>query len=290
MPTFNRANLISEAIDSIINQSFINWELIIIDDGSTDNTNKIIEKYTSTDSRIKYFYQQNSERSIARNNGIKISIGEYICFIDSDDLYEFDNLSNFYVEIKENNFPKSLFTCNISHFQNGQLKKIPIDNVKNYNNPIEFILLTNPSIIPSRVCIHKKILEEDNFNTALTISEDTELFSRILLKYKLIQTKNYGAVYRLHLDNSTNFSNNSYKEQLKSLKILFNNNKLRKKISFRTKYQKLSLCYLGIAKYHLNENSKILMRYYLLVSFFHNPFAYNTKLKIFLFLYGKPKF
>ena len=70
IPTYNRAHLISMAIDSVIAQTFENWELIIVDDGSTDNTKELVDNYCSIDKRIRYIYQENAERSAARNNGI----------------------------------------------------------------------------------------------------------------------------------------------------------------------------------------------------------------------------
>ena len=68
-----------------------------VDDGSTDNTKQIVNKIS--DNRIKYIYQENSERSAARNNGINHSNGEWICFLDSDDSYKESHLNNFYKEI-----------------------------------------------------------------------------------------------------------------------------------------------------------------------------------------------
>ncbi|HNP17453.1 MAG TPA: glycosyltransferase family A protein [Fulvivirga sp.] len=83
LPTFNRENFIKRAIDSVLAQVFTDFELIIIDDGSTDNTDKVVCEYD--DPRVKYFYKQNEERNIARNFGITIAKGQYICFLDSDD-------------------------------------------------------------------------------------------------------------------------------------------------------------------------------------------------------------
>ena len=83
IPTYNRAGLIGKAIDSVLAQTFADWELLIIDDGSTDNTRQIVEAYT--DRRVKYIYQENAERSAARNNGVAQAAGKYICFLDSDD-------------------------------------------------------------------------------------------------------------------------------------------------------------------------------------------------------------
>jgi glycosyltransferase involved in cell wall biosynthesis len=86
VPTYNRSELLPRAINSILNQTFKDFELIIVDDGSTDNTKKIIEKYSENDSRIKYIYQENSGGPPRpKNTGIKIAKGNYIAFLDSDD-------------------------------------------------------------------------------------------------------------------------------------------------------------------------------------------------------------
>ena len=78
IPTYNRAKFITNAINSVINQSYKNWELIIIDDGSTDNTAEVVRKIAKNDTRIKYHYQKNAERSAARNNGISKALGDWI--------------------------------------------------------------------------------------------------------------------------------------------------------------------------------------------------------------------
>jgi len=82
IPTFNRADWIKAAIESVLKQTYQNFELLIIDDGSTDNTKKII---SFCDKKIKYYFQKNKGPSAARNFGIKEANGKYICFLDSDD-------------------------------------------------------------------------------------------------------------------------------------------------------------------------------------------------------------
>ena len=83
IPTYNRASAVTRAIDSVLQQTFSDFELIIIDDGSTDDTK---EKITAiADPRLRYIYQKNQERSAARNHGIRLAKGEYITFLDSDD-------------------------------------------------------------------------------------------------------------------------------------------------------------------------------------------------------------
>ncbi len=92
IPSYNRADYIPATLDSIIKQSFKDWELIFIDDGSTDTTESILANYISQDSRIKYFKQSNSERAVARSYGISLASGDYICLVDSDDLWYPDKL------------------------------------------------------------------------------------------------------------------------------------------------------------------------------------------------------
>lgn len=87
MPAYNSERFIAESIESVIVQTYTNWELIIIDDGSTDNTGKIIKQYAQKDNRIKSIYQRNQKQGKARNTGLENSKGELIAFLDSDDLW-----------------------------------------------------------------------------------------------------------------------------------------------------------------------------------------------------------
>ena len=86
VPTYNYGHLIGETLNCLINQVFKDWEAIIIDDGSTDETEKVVLKYTAIDSRIKYSKQENKGVSVARNLGVKLAKGNFIQFLDADDL------------------------------------------------------------------------------------------------------------------------------------------------------------------------------------------------------------
>lgn len=86
IPTYNRSAFVSEAIDSVLQQSFQDFELIVVDDGSTDGTNEVVARYQA-DSRVRYIYQPNRGGGAARNTGIKGSAGRYIALLDSDDLW-----------------------------------------------------------------------------------------------------------------------------------------------------------------------------------------------------------
>lgn len=92
MPVYNSEKYISEAIESICNQSYKNWELLIVNDGSTDHTSEIIDDFSKKDSRIKVFHRKNEGVSMARNFALNKICGEYVTFIDSDDVYHTDRL------------------------------------------------------------------------------------------------------------------------------------------------------------------------------------------------------
>jgi glycosyltransferase involved in cell wall biosynthesis len=84
IPTFNRAHILGEAIDSVIAQEYPHWELHVVDDGSSDGTRELVERYRQ-DGRIHYHRQENAGQATARNNGVNHSRGDYIAFLDSDD-------------------------------------------------------------------------------------------------------------------------------------------------------------------------------------------------------------
>ena len=85
VPVYNAQNTLNRCIDSIMNQTFYDWELLLIDDGSIDKSGEICDKYAEFDNRVKVFHKKNEGVSTTRNLGIKNSIGKYITFIDSDD-------------------------------------------------------------------------------------------------------------------------------------------------------------------------------------------------------------
>lgn len=105
MPAYNSKEFINETIDSIINQTYENWELIIVDDYSTDNTIEIIQNYMANDSRIFLFEQEkNMGTAVARNTAVSKAKGEYLAFIDSDDLWKKEKLAKQLEFMRANNY------------------------------------------------------------------------------------------------------------------------------------------------------------------------------------------
>ena len=103
IPVYNGEKTISETLESVLKQTYNNFEIVIVNDGSTDTTQVILNDYAEQDSRIKVISQKNSGVSAARNNGIVHSEGKYVCFLDADDMYSKTFLEKMYEKITKNN-------------------------------------------------------------------------------------------------------------------------------------------------------------------------------------------
>lgn len=107
MPSWNTAQFIAESIQSVINQTYKNWELLIVDDCSTDDTDNIVEPFL-TDARIKYFKnEKNSGAALTRNRAMREAKGEWIAFLDSDDLWMPEKLEKQIRFMNEHNYTLS---------------------------------------------------------------------------------------------------------------------------------------------------------------------------------------
>lgn len=92
--TYNRAKYLNDCIESVINQTYENWELVIVDDGSEDNSFEVIQPYIQKFNNIRYLKHQNRKLGLSKNAGIQASFGKYITFIDSDDTYNINHLES----------------------------------------------------------------------------------------------------------------------------------------------------------------------------------------------------
>jgi glycosyltransferase involved in cell wall biosynthesis len=130
IPVYNTAKYLPRCIESIINQTYKNLEIIIVDDSSTDDSGKIADEYSKKDSRIIIIHQENRGISIARNKAIEVATGDFIGFVDSDDYIEIDMYELLLNTIKEYN--ADIVQC--SYYRVGQDNKIL---PKNYSGQIE---------------------------------------------------------------------------------------------------------------------------------------------------------
>ena len=124
LPTYNRAEYLAEAIDSIINQSYTDWQLVVVDDGSTDSTETLMKYYTELDKRIEYYKTPNQGIAKARNTAVQHTVGDYIAVMDSDDLMGPDRLKR---QLKE--LEKGADVCYSSYLRADERATV-IDGVK----------------------------------------------------------------------------------------------------------------------------------------------------------------
>ena len=120
IPVFNGEKYLEECIKSLINQTLKNCEFIFINDGSTDSSKEIIEKYKLLDSRIKLINQENQGVSVARNNGLEQAQGEFIGFVDADDYIESEMYERLYFKLKETD--SDFIMCNFNTTVDGHSK------------------------------------------------------------------------------------------------------------------------------------------------------------------------
>ena len=184
IPTYNRKKYIKRAIDSVIRQSYKPFEIIVIDDGSTDGTYELIKKSYSS-SQISLEKQINNGVSSARNKGVKLANGDWIAFLDSDDEW-FENKLE--LQVREIKKSKTFMICHTNEIwiRNG----IRVNQMKKHQKYGGFIFekcLDMCRISPSSVMIHRCIFDEIGlFDEDLIICEDYDLWLRISSKYPVL--------------------------------------------------------------------------------------------------------
>lgn len=170
IPTFNRATIVGNTIQSVLNQSSPRWELILVDDGSTDDTATAIEPFLK-DERIKFMEQEHAGVSIARNNGARLATGSHLIFLDSDDRLHQDLVQ----VLHKNQFWKyDLIFWNMIK-RTGEKNVIwkPRNLGKMYNN-------VKGSFLPASVCYNKEVFfKAGQYDSNLTFGENYELGMRI---------------------------------------------------------------------------------------------------------------
>ena len=203
IPTYNRANYLSRAIDSVFDQTYQDFEVIVVDDGSMDNTKEVLAKYNS---KIRYFYQENRGVSTARNVGIREARGEWIAFLDSDDIWlpkklELQsNITKTYSEVQAISTDAELFDetgiIRSSLMRPGKIpgkqnlrynisqREVNDGAIFTYDNIYKKLILSGSFFILPTMLIRKNcLLRVGLFNTELTFAEDYELMLKIAQDY-----------------------------------------------------------------------------------------------------------
>lgn len=181
IPTYNRAHLIGKTIQSVLKQEFSDFEILVVDDGSKDNTEEVVN--TFTDKRIQYYKKQNAERGAARNYGSNHANGLYVNFFDSDDLMYPNHLLVASKLIASVGNPEFFHLAYDYQFENGSVTH----KVNNFDKSTQRTILFNNRLSCNGVFLRKDIAAQFPFeeNRVLASSEDWELWIRLTSRYKL---------------------------------------------------------------------------------------------------------
>jgi len=200
IPTYNRSNFIATTVQSVLNQTYPNFEIIVVDDGSTDNTEEALKKIK--DKRVNYYKNNNEERAASRNYGISKAKGDYVTFLDSDDIL----LSHYFQEaeklIQKENNPEWI---HLKYKITDSLGKILWKSAaKTDNKLLNKQLLLGNFLSCIGVFLRNDIALKNRFNPLreLSGSEDHELWLRIASQYQLKTNKSITAVLIDHDDRS----------------------------------------------------------------------------------------
>lgn len=186
IPCYNSEKFLAAALESALAQTFTDLEVIVVDDGSTDGTASIVMAY-GDDRRVRYLYQKNQGLSVARNVGIEAAGGEFIAFLDSDDLWVASKIAR-QVELLARDQDTILVFTDYSTFDSSGMiasRKLP----KLPDGPLlfSFLFSRNNFIYPSTVVLRRNIFHDVGyFDVSLNSIEDYDLWLRIVYKFKMV--------------------------------------------------------------------------------------------------------
>ena len=203
IPLYNAEQYIEQAVDSCLNQTYEDIEVIVIDDGSTDNSKSTINHYIRED-KIKYVYQSNQERSVARNHGLNIATGEYINFLDSDDLLHKTKIEKQVTFLEKNKGWFATYSA-VEYFSNKTGDKISIPT-KEHNNGdlIDDLLLGNFIPIQSVLFRKNSIRFDENINAL----EDWHYFLNTFFEKNIFFIQDTLSSVRIDVQLSNNYLQN----------------------------------------------------------------------------------
>ncbi|WP_175640176.1 glycosyltransferase family 2 protein [Metabacillus schmidteae] len=267
VPIYNSERFIDKTITSIVNQTYKNIEIILLDDGSTDNSLNIMKKYEKQDGRIKVFSHKNQGQSFTRNKGIEISSGEFLVFVDSDDWLDKHFVEKMYTEISKTN--SEIIVCDYYIHYSNKLKEMAYNYSKDIVGEEAFELMLNGNI--SHTCwgkIFKSTLIK-NSNVLFPVgktNEDLYTVSVWFLRASKVGFLNEFLITQRHREGSiTNSFTNSFIDLLYILNLLRdylveNNLFNRFEKQYKRKYQKMVVYLLnyGVRMKRFDFTKKVL--------------------------------
>ena len=216
IPVYNTESYIGICLESLVKQTYTNFEVLMIDDGSTDNSGRICQEYIESDSRFHYYRKENGGVSSARNLGIEYSRGDYLTFVDSDDWVEEDFLEVLYSALISESASVSISTYKrfsmedntwyVHSFQRGYEKRV-FNYLELINELIDLDSFDHSYRFVSGKLVRRDILGDIRFNTLTILGEDMEFWFKIyLISPKSVYINRDSYVYRIAEGPTRHFS------------------------------------------------------------------------------------
>lgn len=196
IPLYNKEREIKRTLDSVVSQSYRNWECLVIDDGSTDSGAQIVKRYD--DVRIKYYYKDNGGPASARNFGVQKALSDWVIFLDADDMFVPNALEVFDSCIEKNNGIKC-FVCNMFTQRGDKLIKYSFaykDGI--IRNNYASLVFNQCRMRVGTSMFSKEVLIKHPFNEQLRRYEDTDVTFRIMSEYKVYECTTPVYIYNLN--------------------------------------------------------------------------------------------
>jgi len=277
IPVYNGAKFLNESILSVLRQTFTDFEIVVVDDGSTDQTKNIVEEISALfPNKIHYSYQDNQGVSLARNAAINLSQGRFLAFLDSDDYWLPNHLEE-QIKVIENNIDIGLVHSNISQIsEDGKFIKIPQRKKQYLSGSIfEYLFLRKANIACSTSLFRKDCCEAiglfDPFLTKLGC-EDRDYWLRIAQRFKIVYIDKVLTSYRINSQGMSKNIDNMFKARLyivdKYCPVNGKNHRLRNQALAKI-YRDLGDDYLLTGK-----NLEARIQYNKAIKF--NPFVFRT--------------
>jgi glycosyltransferase involved in cell wall biosynthesis len=236
IPTYNRKGLLKETLESIFMQTYKDYEVVIVDDGSTDDTEQMIK---DTGYPVRYYWQENAGDAAARNKLIKLAYGQYISFLDSDDLLPPDAVERMVGVVSKEPGDVIVYGPYVTIDQDGSVRKRK--RKKLHSGYITQNLFENILVHSCGSMFPKKVLEEAGcFNEALPVCADYDLWLRLSQKYRFIAINKPLFKRRRHSGNLSQYSFTNRKTEFEVLENFYYNGGGEKSISSRRAMKRLS--------------------------------------------------